>query len=32
MRKTMKKLIALALACLLLATLFAGCGKKETGG
>ena len=32
MRKSMKKLIALTLACLLLATLFVGCGKKDDGG
>lgn len=32
MRKSMKKLIALTLACLMLATLFVGCGKKDDGG
>ena len=32
MRKSMKKLIALTLACLMLATLFVGCGKKGDGG
>ena len=31
MRKSMKKLIALTLACLMLATLFVGCGKKDDG-
>ena len=28
----MKKLIALTLTCLMLATLFVGCGKKDDGG
>ena len=32
MRKSMKKLIALTLTCLMLATLFVGCGKKDDGG
>ena len=32
MRKSTKKLIALTLACLMLATLFVGCGKKDDGG
>ena len=32
MRKSMKKLIALTLTCLMLATLFVGCGSKDEGG
>ena len=32
MRKSMKKLIALTLTCLMLATLFIGCGSKDEGG
>ena len=28
----MKKLIALTLTCLMLATLFVGCGSKDEGG
>ena len=32
MRKSMKKLIALTLTCLMLATLFVGCGSKDEEG